>query len=101
MAKTSSVAKEQKREKMSQRSMKKRSELKAKIIDQNLTDDERRDAMFALTKMKRDSSRSRVQRRCQATGATHAVYRKFKLNRISFRNMALQGLLPGVTKASW
>ena len=101
MAKTSSVAKEKKREKMSLRGMKKRTGLKAKIIDQTLTDDERRDAMFALTKMKRDSSRTRVMRRCQATGAAHAVYRKFKLNRISFRNMALQGLLPGVTKASW
>jgi small subunit ribosomal protein S14 len=51
--------------------------------------------------MPRDSARVRVTRRCQATGATHAVYRKFRLNRISFRNMALQGLLPGVTKASW
>ena len=57
--------------------------------------------MFALTKMPRDSARVRVMRRCQATGAPHAVYRKFQLNRISFRNMALQGLLPGVTKASW
>ena len=50
---------------------------------------------------RRNGSRSRVKRRCQATGASHAVYRKFQLNRISFRNMALQGLLPGVTKASW
>ncbi len=101
MAKTSTQAKERKRIELSNRHAKKRTELKAKIIDPNLSEDERRDAMFALTKMKRDTSRTRVMRRCQATGAPHAVYRKFQLNRITFRNMALQGLLPGVTKASW
>jgi small subunit ribosomal protein S14 len=101
MAKTSTQAKEQKKIALSNRHLKKRAELKAKVINENLSDDERRDAMFALAKMPRDSSRVRVTRRCQATGASHAVYRKFKLNRITFRNMALAGLLPGVTKASW
>lgn len=101
MAKTSTIAKENKRIKLSNRHLKKRAELKAKIIDQSLSVEDRREAMFALTKMPRDSARVRVMRRCQATGAPHAVYRKFQLNRISFRNMALQGLLPGVTKASW
>lgn len=101
MAKTSIIAKERKKIDASTRNLEKRAALKAKIINESLTDDERRDAMFALQKMPRDTSRVRVTRRCQATGAPHAVYRKFKLNRISFRNMALQGLLPGVTKASW
>ena len=101
MAKTSTIAKEKKRITLSNRHLKKRAELKAKIIDESLSLEERRDAMFALTKMPRDSARVRVMRRCQATGAPHAVYRKFQLNRITFRNMALQGLLPGVTKASW
>jgi small subunit ribosomal protein S14 len=101
MAKTSTIAKEKKKVALSERHLKKRAELKAKIIDQNLSDDERQAAMFALTKMPRNGSRARVKRRCQATGASHAVYRKFQLNRITFRNMALQGLLPGVTKASW
>lgn len=101
MAKTSTMAKEQRRVEKSTRSLQKRKALKAKIIDPNVSDDERRDAMFALNKMKRDTARVRVQRRCQATGAPRAVYRKFKLHRITFRNMALAGLLPGVTKASW
>ena len=101
MAKTSTIAKEKKKVALSTRSLKKRADLKAKIIDDTLSEDERRDAMFALQKMPRDSARVRVTRRCQATGASHAVYRKFQLNRISFRNMALQGLLPGVTKSSW
>lgn len=101
MAKTSTIAKEKRRDEKSRRAAGKRAELKAKIIDDKLTFEERRDAMFALTKMKRDSARVRHQRRCQATGAPRAVYRKFKLHRITFRNMALAGLLPGVTKASW
>jgi small subunit ribosomal protein S14 len=101
MARTSTIAKEKKREAMSKRHGKKRGELKLKIIDPKLSFEERQAAMFALTKMPRDGSRSRVKRRCQATGASHAVYRKFKLNRISFRKMALEGMLPGVTKASW
>lgn len=101
MAKTSTVAKELHRDQASRRSAGKRAELKAKIINPDTSDEDRRAAMFALTKMKRDTARVRHQRRCQVTGAPHAVYRKFKLNRITFRNMALAGLLPGVTKASW
>ena len=57
--------------------------------------------MFALTKMPRNGSPSRHRRRCTATGAPRGNYRKFGLNRITFRKMALAGLLPGVTKASW
>jgi small subunit ribosomal protein S14 len=101
MAKTSTIAKEHKKENMAKRHHQKRAALKAKIIDPNLNEDEKREAMFALTKMPRNGSRARTQRRCAATGAPRAVYRKFKLHRITFRNMALAGLLPGVTKASW
>ncbi len=101
MAKTSTIAKEKRRDEKSKRSLAKREALKTKIIAPESSEDERRDAMFALTKMKRDTARVRHQRRCQATGAPRAVYRKFRLHRITFRNMALAGLLPGVTKASW
>lgn len=44
---------------------------------------------------------TRVVRRCQLCGRSHAVYRRFGLCRICFRNLALQGQIPGVTKASW
>jgi small subunit ribosomal protein S14 len=100
MARTSTIAKERKREAMSKRHHEKRLAIK-NIIDEKTSFEDRQAAMFKLSKMPRDGSRSRVKRRCQATGAPHAVYRKFRLNRISFRNMALAGLLPGVTKASW
>jgi small subunit ribosomal protein S14 len=101
MAKKSTIAKAAKKLKLAIRHKTRRDELKAKIIDPNLSDDDRRDAMFALAKLPRDSSYARTKRRCAVTGASRAVYRKFKLNRITFRNMALAGLLPGVTKASW
>ena len=101
MAKKSTIAKADKRLKLAVRHKATRDALKAKIIDPNASDEERREAMFKLQKMPRDSSYARTKRRCAVTGASRAVYRKFKLNRITFRNMALAGLLPGVTKASW
>lgn len=44
---------------------------------------------------------SRVVRRCAVCGRSRAVYRKFRLCRICFRKMALEGMIPGVRKASW
>ena len=101
MSTTAWAAKSKKRDEKVARFKDKRTALKAKIIDPNLSDDERREAMFALTKLPRDSAAVRTNRRCAQTGASRAVYRKFRLHRITFRNMALAGLLPGVTKASW
>jgi small subunit ribosomal protein S14 len=101
MAKTSTVAKEKRKVAMTKRHRGKRAALKAKIIDPALSEEEKRDAMFALTKMPRNGAAVRVRRRCQATGAARGNYRKFGLNRRTFRKMALAGLLPGVTKASW
>ena len=101
MAKTSTMAKEKRKASMAKRHKEKRTALKAKIIDPNLSEEEKQEAMFALTKMPRNGSPARHRRRCTATGAPRGNYRKFGLNRITFRKMALAGLLPGVTKASW
>lgn len=101
MAKTSQHAREAKRAKYRELHATKRAELKKKIIDPNSSEEERRTAMFQLAQMPRDGSPVRYTRRCQKTGVSRAVYRKFQLNRIAFREMALQGMLPGVTKASW
>ena len=46
-------------------------------------------------------SSNRVRSRCELTGRSRGVYRDFKLCRNKFRELALQGLIPGVTKASW
>lgn len=95
------LAREQKREKLIELYRKRRSDLRTAQSDPKLSEEERMAARLKLNALPRDSSPSRYQRRCAATGTARSVYRKFELNRISFRNMALAGLLPGVTKSSW
>jgi len=54
-----------------------------------------------LAKLPRDASPVRVVNRCQVTGRKRAYIRKFQMSRLTFREMALAGMIPGVTKASW
>ena len=101
MAKKSIIARERKREKLVAHHRARRNELRKAMIDPKLTEEERQELRFKLAKLPRDSSPTRLSRRCQMTGVSRAVYRKFQVNRITFRKMALEGLLPGVTKSSW
>ncbi len=55
----------------------------------------------ALAKLPRDASPVRVVNRCSLTGRRHGYLRKFGCSRLTFREMALSGRIPGVTKASW
>ena len=55
----------------------------------------------ALAKLPRDSSVTRLHSRCNVTGRSRAYYRKFGVSRLVLRELALQGKIPGVTKASW
>jgi small subunit ribosomal protein S14 len=54
-----------------------------------------------LTQLPRDASPTRVVNRCQVTGRRRAFIRRFKVSRLTFRELASQGLIPGVTKSSW
>jgi small subunit ribosomal protein S14 len=54
-----------------------------------------------LTKLPRDASPTRLVNRCAMTGRRHGYIRKFNCSRLTFREAALAGLIPGVTKASW
>lgn len=101
MAKKSAVAKQKKRERLVALKWEKRQELKKKIIDPNLSDEERETARDALNKLSRNSSYIRLKNRCQLTGRPHGFLRKFKMSRICFRELANDGMIPGVTKASW
>ena len=101
MAKISMKQRELKREKLVAKFAEKRAELKAIISNVNSSDEERWNAQQALQKMPRDSSASRLQRRCQLTGRPHGVYRKFKLSRIKLREEGMKGNVPGLKKASW
>lgn len=78
-----------------------RAELKAKIINESLSWDERMSARDALNKLPKDSCKVRVRNRCAITGRGRGNYRKFKICRNVFREMASHGDLPGVTKSSW
>lgn len=89
MAKKSKVVKELKRQKMVEKYADLRKELKEK------------GDYVGLSKLPRDSAPTRLHNRCQVTGRPRGYMRKFKMSRISFRELAHKGQLPGVKKASW
>lgn len=89
MAKESIKARERKREKLVARFAEKRAALKA-AGDYD-----------ALDKLPRNSSKVRLHNRCKLTGRPKGYMRKFGVSRVTFREMANDGKIPGVTKASW
>ena len=89
MAKESMKARERKREAMVAKYAQKRKEL----IEAGDFD--------GLQKLPRNANPVRLHNRCQLTGRPRGVYRKFTLGRTKLREMAMQGLIPGLTKASW
>ena len=101
MAKLSSINKNNKRIKLSNKFFKKRQALKKIIMNKNLTLEERFKAQQKLSKLPRNSARTRVMNRCQITGRPHGVYRKLKISRIALRQLGLQGKIPGMVKSSW
>ena len=78
-----------------------RAELRAKVKNTRLSQEERDAAQKKLAKLPRNSAEVRVRNRCEMTGRPRAFLRKFKLCRIKFRELALKGEIPGVTKSSW
>ena len=101
MAKLSSINKNNKRIKLSDKFYKKRKNLKKIIMDKKLTLEERFKAQQKLSKLPRNSARNRVMNRCEITGRPHGVYRKLKISRIALRQLGLQGKIPGLVKSSW
>lgn len=101
MAKKSSVEKQKRRERTVKLKWEKREELRNKASDIHASEEERHDARIALNKLPRDANPIRLRNRCALTGRARGFMRKFKLSRLSFREMALMGLIPGVTKSSW
>ncbi|MEO6884610.1 MAG: 30S ribosomal protein S14 [Bacteroidia bacterium] len=89
MAKESMKAREVKRRKLVEKYAKRREELKAA------------GDLVALANLPRASSKTRMRNRCKLTGRPRGYMRQFGISRITFREMALNGKIPGVTKASW
>ena len=101
MAKTSSVQKNQKRQKLADRFAAKRARLKAIVGDRNASPEDRFVAQLKLAALPRNSAKVRVRNRCALSGRPRAYYRKFKLSRIALRELASAGQIPGMVKSSW
>ena len=101
MAKLSAINKNNKRIKLSDKYFKRRDSLKKIIMNKKLTLEERFKAQQKLSKLPRNSAKTRVRNRCQITGRPHGVYRKLKISRIALRQLGLEGKIPGMVKSSW
>ena len=101
MAKTSSVEKNNMRRKLSAQYAEKRKRLKAIAKDRKRPVEERFAARIKLAEMPRNSSPTRIRNRCETTGRARGYYRKLRMCRNQLRDLASQGLIPGMVKSSW
>ena len=101
MAKKSSVNKNNHRKKLVAQYAARRKKLKSIAGDTSKPSEERFAARLKLAQLPRNSSPSRVRNRCELTGRARGYYRKLKLCRNMLRELASQGLIPGMTKSSW
>jgi len=95
------IAREAKRSKLVRQYAEKRKQLKATIISEEASYEDKMAAVTALAKLPRDSSAARQRNRCRITGRPHGYYRKFGLSRNKLREAAMRGDVPGLVKASW
>ena len=101
MAKLALINREEKRRKLVAQYAKKRAALEAIFNNASLSGDERYAARLKFQALPRNSSPSRLRNRCQLTGRPRGVFRKFGLCRHKIRELAFNGEVPGVVKASW
>lgn len=101
MAKVSKIVANKKKAKLAKKYRAKREELRNITKDESRSAEERTMAQFQLQRLPRNSSSIRVRNRCEMTGRPRAFLRDFRLSRIAFRELALRGMIPGVTKSSW
>ena len=101
MAKQSSIQKNLNRKNIVNKFKKRRENFKQKIMQRDLSMEERFKIQSKLNDLPRDSSKIRIRNRCKLTGRTRGVYRKFGLSRIKIRELSMAGALPGVVKSSW
>lgn len=101
MAKKSSIERNKKRRRMAAKYLDRRARLKEIASDRDLPAEDRFAARLKLAQLPRNSSATRVRNRCDVTGRPRGYYRKLKMSRISLRDLASQGLIPGMIKSSW
>ncbi|WP_432510704.1 30S ribosomal protein S14 [Kineococcus sp. SYSU DK001] len=101
MAKTSKIARNEQRRAVVERWAERRADLKRRAVDPALSADDRAAAQLALQKLPRDASPTRLRNRDATDGRPRGYLRKFGISRVTLREMAHAGELPGVTKSSW
>ena len=100
MAKASMIERERKREKLVAKYAQKRQDIKEQIA-QATSQQEKMELNRKLQRLPRNSAPTRLRNRCWVTGRSRGYFRDFGLSRHVLREMAHEGLLPGVTKSSW
>ncbi|MDP1581281.1 MAG: 30S ribosomal protein S14 [Candidatus Didemnitutus sp.] len=101
MPKTSAIERNKKRQRLTEKFAAKRAELKAILVNPATTDDDFHAAQKQLQKLPRNSSKVRIRNRCSMSGRPRGFKRKYGVSRLTFRELALAGKIPGVTKSSW
>lgn len=101
MAKKSAIEKNKRRRRTAVKYAAKRNALRAIANDQNLPAEERFAARLKLSQLPRNSAPTRIRNRCEVTGRPRGFYRKYKMSRISLRELASTGRIPGMVKSSW
>jgi len=101
MAKKSSVEKNNRRQRRVKQYAKRWERLREVARDKTIPAEERFEATLKMAELPRNTNPTRVRNRCELTGRSRAVYRRFKLCRIALRDLASIGMIPGVTKSSW
>lgn len=101
MAKESVKETNEMRRRMAAKYAERRKALKAVINDRTKPMDERFAAQLKLAELPRNSSKTRIRNRCEITGRPRGFYRKMKLSRNQLRELASQGMIPGMVKSSW
>ena len=101
MAKKAMIERNLKRQRLVDKFAAKRAEYKRILSDPNTTDEEFYTIQRKLTKLPKNSNPIRLRNRCSITGRPRAYLRKYGVSRITFRELASSGKIPGVTKSSW
>ena len=101
MAKTSMMERDKKRRRLAKKYEARRARLKAIARDESFPAEERFAARLKLAQIPRNASPTRIHNRCDLTGRPRGYYRKLRMSRIALRDLASNGLIPGMVKSSW
>jgi small subunit ribosomal protein S14 len=101
MAKTSMIERDKKRRRLAKKFAFRRARLKAIASDLSVPAEERFAARLKLAELPRNASPTRIHNRCDLTGRPRGYYRKLRMSRIALRDLASNGLIPGMVKSSW